>query len=118
ARLIDAGGDDDGVMAVAQILKRGVAADLEIQVKDHAAVLILLLAAQHDVLFQLEAGDAIDKKTADAIVAVIDMDLISLAPQFLGCGQTTRAGTYDANRAAVFDLGGKSFHPAAFPGGV
>ena len=55
------------------------------------------VAALHDLLLQLEAGDAVDQQAADAVVAVVDRDLIALAAQLLGGGQPGRAGADDAD---------------------
>ena len=48
-------------------------------------------AALDHVLFQLEFGDAQDKKTADIAVTLDDRHQVPSAVQLLGCGKTRRA---------------------------
>ncbi len=73
ARLVDAGRDQDGVVARAQLGEAGVAADLEIEMEADAAIGEQLVAARDDLLLQLEVGDAVDQQAADPVVAVVDV---------------------------------------------
>ena len=82
----------------AQFGERDVAADLEVQLELDAALGQQLRAAQHDLLLQLEVGDAVDQQAAGAVVAVVDRDPIALRAQLLGGGQARRAGADDADR--------------------
>jgi hypothetical protein len=114
ARLVDAGGDQDRIMARAQLLERHVAADLAVQVEgdpNRAAA----FAALHDLLLELEVGDAIDQQPAGAVVAVIDRDLVALAAQLLGRRQTGRAGADDADAFGPLAARPDRLHPAFAP---
>ena len=116
ARLVDAGGDQHGIVAFAQRVEadgiRAVAADIGAEMEHDAAFLQQLPAAEHDVLLQLEAGDAVDHQPADAVVAVVDMHLVALAAQHLGRGEAARAGADDADRLRPLVAHADRLHPA------
>ena len=118
ARLVDAGRDQDGVVPVTQLLHGRVAPDLETFVEDDAAVLQPLDAAHDDVLFQLEAGNAIGQQAAGAIVPVIDMHLMPRRAQIFGGGEAGRPRADHTNRLAGGAAGHQRLDPAFLPGGV
>src|SRR5690606_34033747 len=118
ARLVDAGGDQHGIVLLAQILQGGVAADLEIEMELHAGLDQQLRAAFDDMLFQLEVRDAVDHQPAGAVVAVVDMHLVAEAAQAVGSRQTRRPGADDADALrplAVHRM--RRLHPAVPVGG-
>ena len=118
ARLVDAGRDEHRVVLRAQFAHRDVAADLDIQVKDDAAGLVLPPAPQHDLLLQLEVRDAVHHQPANAIVAVIHMHLVTAHPQPLGGRKPGRAGTDDAHAQPQFHPRRRRLDPTILPGGV
>src|SRR3546814_16160840 len=73
AGLVDASGDQDRVMTLAQLVHGGVAADFEILMKDDAPLRQAIDATLDDMLFQLEARDAIGPQAAHTVVPVVDM---------------------------------------------
>ena len=78
-------------MPVAQLLEGDVAADLAVEVEMDSAVGQQLGAPLDDRLLELEVGNAVDHQAADPVVAVVDMDLVALAPQLLGRREARRA---------------------------
>jgi hypothetical protein len=118
ARLVDAGGDQHGVVPRPQFFQRDVLADAAVQHELDAGGLVLRVTAQHDVLFQLEVGDAVDHQAADAVVAVIDRDLPAAQPQPLGGREASRSGADDADGMVHFPRRRRRLHPAHVPGGV
>ncbi len=106
-------------MALAQLRQRRVAADLKAFMEMDARCAETLDATGDDLLLQLEAGDAIDEQAAGAIMPVIDMHLIAMAPQIFGRRQSRRPRTDDADRLvrAVAD-GDDRLDPTFLPGGV
>jgi hypothetical protein len=105
-------------VALAQVGQAGIAADLEVEVELHAAIDQQLGAAGHHLLLELEVGDAVDEQTTDAVVAVVDMDLVALAAQLLRRGEAGRAGADDANGGRELLARARRLDPAAVPGGV
>ena len=105
-------------MLRAQLGQGDVLADLDVQVEVDAAFLELLPAAEHDILLQLEVGDAVDHQPADAVVAVIDMHLVAAHPQPFRRREAGGAGADDADglRELTRRLG--RLHPAILPGRV
>src|SRR5260370_16366127 len=77
-----------------------------------------LMAARNHLLFELEIGDAIDAEPADAVVAVVDMHLIALAPTLLGGGEAGRAGADDADRLVELAQRPRRLDPAFREGGL
>src|SRR5271154_5178594 len=84
-------------MTLAQLGHRDVAADLAVQMEGDLGVAQQLLAALHDLLLELEVGDAVDQQAADTVVAIIDRDLIALAAQLLGGREAGGTGADDAD---------------------
>src|SRR3546814_13858359 len=76
AGLVDASGDQDRVMTLAQLVHGGVAADFEILMKDDAPLRQAIDATPDDMLFQLEARAAIGQQADHTVVPVVDMPLI------------------------------------------
>src|SRR5262249_17331355 len=62
-----------------------------------AAFLEKAPAPLHHMLLELEIGDAVDEEPADPVVAVVDMDLVTLAAQLLGGGEAGRPRADDAD---------------------
>ena len=71
-----------------------------------------LRAAFDDVLLQFEIGNAVDKQAADAVVAVIDCDLVALEPQALGGGQACGTGADDADALRALAAASRKGSPA------
>ena len=118
ARLVDAGGDQHRVMLAAQLFQRRVPADLEALMKDDAAILEALHAAHHDILFQLEAGNAVSQQAARAVVPVIDMHLMARDAQIFRCREARGASADDRDRLARGLARRDRLDPAFLPGGV
>src|SRR3546814_1584800 len=87
-------------MLLAQRVKRRILADREAQMELDAALDEPVDAAHHDLLLQLEAGDAIGEEPARAVVAVIDMHLMPLRAQIFGRGQARRTRADHTDRLA------------------
>ena len=106
-------------MAPAELGQRRVAADLEILVEGDAAVGESSDAAPDDLLFELEAGDAVGEETARPVVAIVDVDVIALDPERFGGAQAGRAGADDADRlAGAIGERRERRDPALLPRGV
>jgi hypothetical protein len=105
-------------MACPQRGERNVAADFAIQMKGDLRLAQQLLAALHDLLLELEVGDAVDQQAADPVVAIVDRDLIALAPQLLGRREARRAGADDADAVGALAARLDRPDPAPLPGGV
>src|SRR5690606_4863753 len=95
-----------------------VLADIDVQDELHPALDKLPGAPLDHLLFQLEAGDAIDHQPAGAVVAVIDRDLEAHAAQPVGGGQPAGSRADDADGFGPFLQGRGGLDPALFPGGV
>ena len=119
ARPVDAGGDEDRRMALAQLGEAGpLAADIAGEVEVDAAVAQMARTPLDHRLLQLEAGDAVDQQAADPVVAIVDMHLPALAAQFLGTGEAGGAGADDAHRLGQLAQGPDGLDPAAIERGV
>src|SRR5437899_3162235 len=103
---------------VAQLGNGDVAADLAVQPELHLGITQQLLASLHDLLLELEVRDAVDQQAADAVVAVVDRDLVTLAAQLLGGGKARWAGADDADALLALTARLDRLHPAFVPGGV
>src|SRR3546814_12516763 len=67
ACLVDAGRDQHRIVAPAQYVERRVASDLEAEVEVDARLDEPLDPAHHDILLELEAGDAIGQQPAGPV---------------------------------------------------
>src|SRR3546814_6003425 len=105
-------------MLLAQRVKRRILADREAEMKMDAALDEPVDAAHHDLLLQLEAGDAIGEEPARAVVAVIDMHLMPLRAQIFGRGQARRTRADHTDRLAGRRADVQRLDPAFGPGGV
>src|SRR5581483_2572399 len=85
-RAIDAGRNEDGVVTRAQRREAHINAHCRIEMEVNTAFRQERVPARHHRLLELEIGNAVDEETADAIVAVIDMNGVALAPELLGSG--------------------------------
>src|SRR5262249_48450970 len=117
-RLVDAGCEQHRRMTRAQFGERDVAADLAVEHDRYFGIAQQLLAPLHDVLLELEVGDAVDQQAADAVVAIVDRDLVALAPELLGGGKPGRPRAHDADALLPPARGRDRPHPALLPGGV
>src|SRR5206468_10210495 len=117
APLVDAGRDQHGVVALAQLGERDVAADLTVEMERDAGPAQQLFAALHDLLLELEVRDAVDQQAADPVVAIVDRDLVALAAQLLGGGEARRTGADDADARGALAARLDRLHPALVPGG-
>src|SRR3546814_10279606 len=84
-------------MTLAQLVHGGVAADFEILMKDDAPLRQAIDATLDDMLFQLEARDAIGQQAAHTVVPVVDMNFISRIAQIFRRGETCGTSADDAN---------------------
>ena len=75
-------------------------------------------APRHDALFELEIGDAVKQEAADAVIAVVDVDLIAAAAQLLGGGQAARSGADDADRTLKLARRAGCLDPSLLEGGL
>src|SRR3546814_12903989 len=74
--------------------------------------------AHHDILLELEAGDAIGQQPAGTVVPVIDMHLMPRGAQMFGGGEASGAGADDADRLAGRGADPRRLDPALGPGGI
>src|SRR5690606_35097902 len=118
AALVDAGGDDHGVVLAADRVEGEVFADIAVQHELDAGLFQLGDPLHHHVLLQLEAGDAIGHEPARAVVAVIDRDLHARAAQRIGRRQPARPRADDADAFGALLHRFHGFHPSHVPGGV
>ena len=119
AGLVDAGSDEYGVMALAQLGEaRALAADVAGEMEVDAAVAQVPGPALDDRLLQLEARDAIDQQPADPVVAVVDVDLPAMLAQLLGTGEAGRPRADDADRLGQLTRRPDRLDPAQVEGGV
>ena len=105
-------------MLGAQLVERSITTHLEIEMKYDARSLQAIDPAHHHILFQLETGDAVSEQAACAIIAIVDVNLITGDTQLLGRGQSTRACADDADRLAAGRACFDWFDPAFGPGGI
>src|SRR5690606_16191513 len=66
----------------------------------------------------LEVRNAVDEQAAHAVMAVVDMNLIALAPQLFRRREAAGAGADDADGEAELLARGEGLHPALVPGGI
>src|SRR4051794_10541246 len=119
ARPVDAGGDEDRVVALAQLAEaRAKAANVAGQMEMHAALAQMTRPALDDGLFQLEARNAVDQQAADSVVAIVNVHLTALAPQFLGAGEARWTRADDAHRLRELADRVDRPDPAGVEGGV
>ena len=78
-----------------------VFADIAVQFELHAAIDEALRAALDDVLLEFEVRDAVDEQAADAVVAIVDRDLVAALAHALGGGEAGGAGADDADAFAA-----------------
>ena len=99
-------------------VKADVFAHVAIQHELDAALLQLIVAAHHDVLFKFEAGNAVGQQATRPVVAVIDRHLHARTAQHIRRCQPTGSGADDADGLITFHRGDDGFHPALLPRGV
>ncbi len=110
-----AGGDHDGVVALAQFGGVDVAADLHLRTELGALRAHLLDAAVDVALLHLELGDAVAQEPADTVGALVHGDGVPGAGQLLGGGEPGRAGADDGDGLAGEPLRGLRGDVAAVP---
>ena len=93
-------GDDDGVVAGAQLLPGDVVADVDRAAEAGALGLHLLEAAVEDRLLHLELGDAVAQQATGPVGPLVDGDGVAGAGQLLGGGEAGRAGADDGDGLA------------------
>ena len=101
-----------------QVGEGGIAAHLEVHAEDHPALRQPGGAPGHHVLFQLEAGNAVDQQAPGPVVPVIDGDQIAPFPQPLRRRQARRARADDPHGLGPLAQGLQRLDPALFPGRV
>jgi hypothetical protein len=114
--IVDAGGDENGVVPLAQIFQPRIAANLEIRMKFNARSRQQPDPALHDALLELEVGNAVHEKPPDAVIAVVDMDGVTQEAHLFGCREAGWAAADDADRAIPLAPRPRALDPAPFPG--
>ena len=99
-------------MRLADFIESDVRPNIAVEPEADTAIFKQLVAALHHMLFQLEAGNAVDQQPADPVIAVIDGDLIALLAQHVGSGKACRTGTNDADGLTALSDGLRRLHPA------
>mmetsp|Transcript_27051 Transcript_27051/g.49172 ORF Transcript_27051/g.49172 Transcript_27051/m.49172 type:complete len:268 (+) Transcript_27051:1979-2782(+) len=105
-------------MGTANVLETDVFADIAVLFERHTPQRQLVVAAHHNVLFQLETGDAIGQQTARPIIAIIDRHLDACTAQNVCRGKTAGPCANDTNRFRTLDIGLDGQDPPFFPGSV
>ena len=98
-RVHAAGGDDDRVVALAELVEGDVAADLDVVVELHAVLGDPVDVELDDVSRQPEGRDADEGRAAAGGERLVDVDLVAPAAELLGRGQAGRPGTDDGHAA-------------------
>ncbi len=96
----------------AQVLDRDVLSDVGAGHELHAFGGELLDAAVHQMLFELEGGNAVAQQAPDAVGLFENSDLVSGAAQLLRGGQARRSGADDGDALAGGELRGLRTNPA------
>src|ERR1022692_1727442 len=117
AGLLGAAGEQDGVVAAAQIFDRNVAADVGIGDELDALGAHLLETPVDEVLFHLEIRDAVAEEAADAVVLFKHGDGVAGAAQLL-CGGEARGAGADDGDALAGDIDGRLGRDPAFGEGA
>ena len=104
-------------MAILQLFKGNIAANLAIQLKLDTALFQQLCASFDNFLFQLEARNAIDQQAAHPVIAIIDHHLIAFAAQDIGRSQTRRPCPNNTDRLIALGHNLNRLYPAFFKGG-
>ena len=99
-RLLRAAGHQQRVVAVLELLRRDVFADVGIAMEGHAFRFHLLHAPVDDPLLHLEVGDAVAQQAAGLGVLFVDVHVVAGARQLLGRGETGRARADDGDALA------------------
>src|SRR4051812_106989 len=113
-----AGGDDDRVVLLAQLLVGDVDADVDAAAQLDALGHELLHATLDDPLLDLEVGHAEAHQPAGRLVALVEHDRVARAAQLLRGGHARRAAADDGHRAAGLDLRRLGHDPALRPRAV
>ena len=114
-RLFRTTGQNHRIMAVFQVLQRGLLADFDIVMEHHTFGFHLADATVDQGLFHFEIGNAVTQQTACPAVLFINMDLMARPRQLLGSGQTGRTGADNRNALAGLVAGHFRNQPAFFP---
>ena len=117
ARLVNASGDDHGIMCLADFQKPRCI-HVAVGFENHTTLLQLFHPAHNHVFLQLKAGNAVGQQPTGPVIAVINGDLDTRPTQNIRRSQPTRPGTNDANRFGAFLSRSKGRDPAFFPGSV
>ena len=104
-------------MTLAQIAKADILANLDPIVEMNPAVANQAHPPIHHVFFQFEPRNAIDHQPTRAIIAIIDMNLITLGAELFRRRQTRRPRPNNPDRLRLVCDGGDRLDPAFFPRG-
>ena len=118
ARPVDAGADEQRVVARAQLVERQPRADLAVEVEADAARGQHVGAPLDHPLVELEIGDAVDQQAAHPVVAIVDVDLIAALAQLVGDREPGRAGADHPDRFRALAPGLGRLHPAPLEGDI
>ena len=99
-----------------QVHERNIAAHITVEDKLDTALCQIVGTPLHHVLFQLEAGNAVDEKSAHPIITIIDGDLIALAAELFSGGQPSGTRAHNAHAFGAFPRRLDRFDPTLFPG--
>src|SRR5258706_15713937 len=103
SRLSRAATQDDGVKIAAEVLDLDVEADVGAGDELDAFVLHDFDAAEDDLFFELEVGDAVGEQAADAVGALKDGDVVAGFVELCGGGESGGAGADDGDFFAGAD---------------
>src|SRR5690606_15515928 len=107
-----AAGEDDGVVAGAQVVGGDVDADVHRGLELGALRAHLGEAAVEVPLLHLELGDAVAEQAADAVGALVHGDVVARAGELLRGGEAGGPGPDDRDGLAGLDGGRLRAHPA------
>src|SRR5216110_3430033 len=97
SRLGRAAAEDDGVKIAAEVFDLDVKADVGAGDELDALFLHDFHAAEDDLFFELEVGDAVGEQPADAVGALKDGDVVAGFVELRGGGKTGRPGADDGH---------------------
>ena len=101
ARHTGARAEHDCVEAREELRARGLATDVDARLEDAALGAHLLDAEIEEILLHLEVGDPVSKETAQAVVALVDDDVVASPRELLRCSKTRGAGADDRHLLAA-----------------
>ena len=99
ARNARAGRDDDGIVALPQLRRAEILADVHAEAKLDTFGDQLLDTPLHEALLDLELGHTEAHEAAGSLVALVDDDVLTRARELLRAGEPGRARTDDCDAA-------------------